>query len=1445
MTKRIWISLFLILLIVVPLFFVSNRASSAMGHDDGWSDTFIDSSRVEAMANLTIGQGNVTLDTLAIVAGNAAAASPDNWYLLNQYTDVDLTNPVSSDGRLTQWQIYAISAGNAKLKIFRDNGTDYIFVAETAFQSFGVGLNTYDCSIEVEKGDLIGTYVASGNLDAWVVGSTGTEVGRKEDVMRDLPKSSWVGYNDTLPAHASGFTFKESGSLTSISIVPYSIGEWGTLLINKTEPDNSSVKVSILDGHTNETISGFEDLTDSTVSLSSINATDYPSLRLRGQLVGTALVTPILHEWSINWTSAPLPSYSLNVTVVDSCGQPVNNATVAAANAATYTDISGNALLNLPSGTYNVTATQNDYLPGSWTVDLDENKKITLTLAFPYVFQGEIPDSDIILTPVETGYNITLLNSLTSSPMDVFIEWNYVGTIPAGTWQTFSYNHLPDLIVEAASKGSSDSPNAWYKHPLPIPLVPTTGQEGAFLQEPVPFAAGSIFVTPYPPVYGQNATIGVTLHDPFNYTLNISRIDFQISSLNIGGHMWTSVGYLSNVTLQSNETSIFSIGWLATVSGHHCVRVVLTYSPESQTLQRNMDIEYDVLQGKTGEASFTLTNPYETDKTITLKVSQTLPPDWQTELEINGLKYSTSSDITLSLAAGEQLNVILRIDSSSSSPGQADVSVQGYIDGQPIGGVRKTMQTVPITYPQFNGYYLASYPDGKPIMTANMGEPFEIVVSITNPDKVAHTYNIELDIPTHVSTPNGAPMWNWPNELLAEVMKILGAPAQWPANDQWKDPSSSGGWVRGSFTKFVSKTVEPGQSADFVYSFTCRWDWIPPWSWEYLASSVIWNILGGEVEQLQNIAHLAEIAQTAEVMQKVLAWSEKFVKTGAAIFNEQFDFQVSFESTILGTGGVPATVLYSTDPKIYEYIASIVASIPAATSTAAGIASLAGGPELVPLALILLFAQVDMILVQNALYVGAADPSLDYTQVIQPVPTTLLNGTEMMELPVVMSMTRNMQNIVQTLVSLLEYQNATIISIERYAGARDAGDQYYQNLQLQALTTYASHRDQLLSLFENQLSSLSPLLAPLNTSTIGSVETYLLQNGLPAVEQQLLVGLGLSSSVPDITTGLEAFLNVTLLTETMFTQFSLINGTQTLQSLLTMETNTWKQQLLPTTYQITFDQEGVGNDFQGTILTIDGTNYTESDLPMSFWWDNDSTHTFTFQSPLLVGLDAKEYYWASTTDLSTLQSDSITITGPGNVTGNYAPLAHDVAVTSVVPIVPHCSNKVWNDSWVFQGRPVYVNVAVLNKGDFDENMTVTLYYNSTNDNSAKGIDLSNILLSAGRSLTIVLEWNTTAIPYCLNYTITAVATMSTDNNPADNTQAYGPITVRIMGDINGDGKVDGKDIVAEAISFPSWGPDFLYSGSPPGARWNLDCDINCDNKIDGKDLVLTAMNFGK
>ena len=88
-------------------------------------------------------------------------------------------------------------------------------------------------------------------------------------------------------------------------------------------------------------------------------------------------------------------------------------------------------------------------------------------------------------------------------------------------------------------------------------------------------------------------------------------------------------------------------------------------------------------------------------------------------------------------------------------------------------------------------------------------------------------------------------------------------------------------------------------------------------------------------------------------------------------------------------------------------------------------------------------------------------------------------------------------------------------------------------------------------------------------------------------------------------------------------------------------------------YAAGFAQSGVGSDFNGTVLAVDGIQYAVSQMPLLFYWPVNSTHTFAYESPLTVSTNATRYAWTKTTGLLTLQNGTITIAGYGSVTGNY------------------------------------------------------------------------------------------------------------------------------------------------------------------------------------------------
>jgi len=67
----------------------------------------------------------------------------------------------------------------------------------------------------------------------------------------------------------------------------------------------------------------------------------------------------------------------------------------------------------------------------------------------------------------------------------------------------------------------------------------------------------------------------------------------------------------------------------------------------------------------------------------------------------------------------------------------------------------------------------------------------------------------------------------------------------------------------------------------------------------------------------------------------------------------------------------------------------------------------------------------------------------------------------------------------------------------------------------------------------------------------------------------------------------------------------------------------------------------------------------------------------------------------------------------------------------------------------------------------------------------------------------------------------------------------------LVGDLNGDGVVDIKDVSVVAKAFGSYGPNYMYNGSPAHSRWNGAADLDGNNVVNCIDIVIVAGNFGK
>jgi archaellum component FlaF (FlaF/FlaG flagellin family) len=177
------------------------------------------------------------------------------------------------------------------------------------------------------------------------------------------------------------------------------------------------------------------------------------------------------------------------------------------------------------------------------------------------------------------------------------------------------------------------------------------------------------------------------------------------------------------------------------------------------------------------------------------------------------------------------------------------------------------------------------------------------------------------------------------------------------------------------------------------------------------------------------------------------------------------------------------------------------------------------------------------------------------------------------------------------------------------------------------------------------------------------------------------------------------------------------------------------------------------------------------------------------------------------------------IDGNANVV-EYVPV-HDIAIIDVTPSVTEA----------YAGWTVNISVVAKNEGEFTETFNVTAYYDTS---PIETRPVSN--LAPGTNVTITFALNTSGVQPYVNYTIWAEASIVPgETDTADNTFTDGTVKIKLMGDVNSDGKVDIKDLVLLVKAFGS------FPGHP---RWNPDTDLNNDNKVDIRDLVLLLKNYG-
>ena len=115
-----------------------------------------------------------------------------------------------------------------------------------------------------------------------------------------------------------------SANLTSKSINLPNNMYWDSLIINKTQPENTSLNITILNASNNQPIPGsLKYIDDGEFDISYIDPIKYPSLKLKANFTGNRSSTPILHYWGVSWNT----TYAWRDTLVGGLKGTSNNLT--------------------------------------------------------------------------------------------------------------------------------------------------------------------------------------------------------------------------------------------------------------------------------------------------------------------------------------------------------------------------------------------------------------------------------------------------------------------------------------------------------------------------------------------------------------------------------------------------------------------------------------------------------------------------------------------------------------------------------------------------------------------------------------------------------------------------------------------------------------------------------------------------------------------------------------------------------------------------------------------------------------------------------------------------------------------------------------------------------------------------------------------------------------
>ena len=165
-------------------------------------------------------------------------------------------------------------------------------------------------------------------------------------------------------------------------------------------------------------------------------------------------------------------------------------------------------------------------------------------------------------------------------------------------------------------------------------------------------------------------------------------------------------------------------------------------------------------------------------------------------------------------------------------------------------------------------------------------------------------------------------------------------------------------------------------------------------------------------------------------------------------------------------------------------------------------------------------------------------------------------------------------------------------------------------------------------------------------------------------------------------------------------------------------------------------------------------------------------------------------------------------------------ITHNVTVVNL-----ECPNVIY-DNWL-----VYIKVTIKNIGTYPETFNVSLYVNSSLIEELVISDLGPYEIK-----TITYTWDTTGLKLLANYILEATVTpVKNETDLTDNSINYGPIFVKMLGDIVFNRKIDLFDAVALLR---------IYGVKEGDSNWDVMVDLVRDGAINLFDAVKLLSKYG-